>query len=172
MQRNVGILEKIAQQLLITTSANQQATRDELEQQYNVQLDVLRQLEQRVKDLITALRKNNGQATTSATGVVVSNQSIMGGAYNNNYAQTLTKLERDFERVQGLAHSAKAKVSRQQKQLQQRGGTGTGSGRTNFSAAMEENAAANALQLEQERFQLQIQQDVSFVCSVLLLLLE
>ncbi len=96
---------------------------------YNVQLDVLRQLEQKVKDLIVAQRKQGNMA--------------------NN--QALTKLERDFERVQGLAHSAKAKVSRQQKQIQQRGVT----------AALEENAAANALQLEQERFQLQLQQDVS-----------
>lgn len=96
---------------------------------YNVQLDVLRQLEQRVKDLILAQRRQSNSAGN----------------------QTLIKLERDFERVQGLANSAKAKVSRQQKQIQQRGVT----------AAMEENAAANALQIEQERFQLQIQQDVS-----------
>lgn len=135
-QRNVGILEKIAQQLLTTTSASKQAAREELEQQYNVQLDVLRQLEQRVKDLIVAQRKQ-----------------YAGSSYQNQ-ATTLTKLERDFERVQGLAHSAKAKVSRQQKQLQQRGGAGA-----TLSAAMEENAAANVLQLEQERFQLQIQQD-------------
>jgi hypothetical protein len=33
-QRNVGILEKIAQQLLTTTSASKQTARDELEQQY------------------------------------------------------------------------------------------------------------------------------------------
>jgi hypothetical protein len=103
---------------------------------YNVQLDVLRQLEQRVKDLIVAQRAG-GSSSSSAAGAS---------------AQTLTKLERDFERVQGLAHSAKAKVSRQQKQLQQRGVS---------TVAMEENAAANVLQLEQERFQLQIQQDVS-----------
>lgn len=126
-QRNVGILEKIAQQLLTTTSVTKQMQRDELEQQYNVQLDVLRQLEQRVKDLIVAQRKQGNMA--------------------NN--QALTKLERDFERVQGLAHSAKAKVSRQQKQIQQRGVT----------PALEENATANALQIEQERFQLQLQQD-------------
>lgn len=105
-----------------------------VENRYNVQLDVLRQLEQKVKDLIVQQRKAGG--TNS----------------NNNNPQALTKLERDFERVQGLAHSAKAKVSRQQKQLQQRGTT---------SVAVEENAAASALQLEQERFQLQIQQDVS-----------
>jgi len=66
--------------------------------------------------------------------------------------QTVTKLERDFERVQGLAHSAKAKVNRQQKQLQQRGST---------IPVMEENSSSNALQLEQERFQMQVQQDVS-----------
>mmetsp|Transcript_96642 Transcript_96642/g.278998 ORF Transcript_96642/g.278998 Transcript_96642/m.278998 type:complete len:265 (-) Transcript_96642:193-987(-) len=129
-QRNVGILEKIAQQLLTTTSSTQKSQREELEQQYNVQLDVLRQLEQKVKNLILAQRKQSN---------------------NNSNAQTLLKLERDFERVQGLAQSAKAKVGRQQKQLQQRN--------NNLTPAMEENAAANALQLEQERFQLQIQQD-------------
>jgi hypothetical protein len=102
---------------------------------YNVQLDVLRQLEQKVKDLIVAQRKAHG-----------------GGPGPSNLPQTLTKLERDFERVQGLAHSAKAKVSRQQKQLQQRGST---------IPVMEENSSANALQMEQERFQMQIQQDVS-----------
>ena len=96
---------------------------------------MLRQLEQRVKDLIVAQRKQGNMANS----------------------QALTKLERDFERVQGLAHSAKAKVSRQQKQIQQRGVT----------AALEENAAANALQIEQERFQLQLQQDVSKNSTVL-----
>ena len=33
-QRNVGILEKIAQQLLTTTSLSKKEQRDELEQQY------------------------------------------------------------------------------------------------------------------------------------------
>lgn len=127
-QRNVGILEKIAQQLLTTTS--NKTAREELEQQYSVQLDVLRQLEQRVRDAILGQR-----------GKGVESQK-----------QALVKLQRDFERVQGLAQSAKAKVARQQKQLQQRGSAAN-------SAALEENAAANALQLEQERFQLQIQQD-------------
>jgi hypothetical protein len=85
--------------------------------------------------------------------IVAQRKSHMSGALGAiSLPQTLTKLERDFERVQGLAHSAKAKVSRQQKQLQQRGAT---------IPVMEGNSSANALQLEQERFQMQIQQDVS-----------
>jgi len=105
-------------------------------ERYNVQLDVLRQLEQKVKNLIMAQRQSSGSGTEGASSL----------------PQALTKLERDFERVQGLAHAAKAKVTRQQKQLQQRGST---------IPAMEENSAVNALQLEQERFQMQMQQDVS-----------
>ena len=110
--------------------------RDLLWFRYNVQLDVLRQLEQKVKNLIVAQRKSSMSSALGAMSV----------------PQTLTKLERDFERVQGLAHSAKAKVNRQQKQLQQRGAA---------IPVMEENSSSNALQLEQERFQMQLQQDVS-----------
>eukprot|EP00339_Tiarina_fusa_P011497 CAMPEP_0117034318 /NCGR_PEP_ID=MMETSP0472-20121206/24445_1 /TAXON_ID=693140 ORGANISM="Tiarina fusus, Strain LIS" /NCGR_SAMPLE_ID=MMETSP0472 /ASSEMBLY_ACC=CAM_ASM_000603 /LENGTH=256 /DNA_ID=CAMNT_0004743461 /DNA_START=455 /DNA_END=1222 /DNA_ORIENTATION=+ len=128
-QRNVGILEKISQQLVSTGSNS--ATRNELEQQYKVQLDVLRQLEQRVRSAILAQRQ---QATNEAK------------------KQALRKLERDFERVQATAQSCKAKVTRQQKQLQQRGGNAANNNAT-------DNAAANALQQEQERFQIQIQED-------------
>jgi len=130
-QRNVGILEKIAQQLL--TSTSNKMARDELEQQYQVQLDVLKQLEERVRDQILAQRRQSSESQK----------------------QALVKLERDFERVQGLAQSAKAKVTRQQKQLQQRGGT-SGSA---SAVALEQNTAANTLQMEQERFQIQLQQD-------------
>ena len=134
LQRNVGILEKISQQLLSTGTSS--GIRSELEQQYNVQLDVLRQLEQRVRDAILVQRQ---QATNEAK------------------KQALKKLERDFERVQATAQSCKAKVARQQKQLQQRGG---GGGANNAaSTSMSDNAAANALQQEQERFQMQLQED-------------
>lgn len=98
-------------------------------------MDVLKQLEQRVRDQILTQRR---QASESQK-------------------QALVKLERDFERVQGLAQSAKAKVARQQKQFQQRGGAG---GAAN-AAALEQNTAANTLQMQQERFQIQLQQDVS-----------
>jgi hypothetical protein len=130
LQRNVGILEKIAQQLL--TNTTNKSARSELEQQYKVQLDVLRQLEQRVRDQIVAQRK----------------QSM-----NDAKKQTLIKLERDFERVQATAQSCRARVTRQQKQYQQRG--------DGANANLEQNSAANALQQEQERFQVQIQEDVS-----------
>eukprot|EP00934_Nitzschia_sp_Nitz4_P006887 Nitzschia sp. Nitz4//scaffold215_size37433//7169//8134//NITZ4_007746-RA/size37433-augustus-gene-0.34-mRNA-1//-1//CDS//3329542136//6877//frame0 len=121
-QRNVGILEKIAQQLLTTTAGS---ARSELEQQYHVQCDVLQQLEQKVRDLLLAQRRTGEQK------------------------QALTKLERDFERVQGLATSAKAKVTRQQKQWQQR----------NAAALDQPTTQMQAMQQEQQQFQIQLQQD-------------
>jgi hypothetical protein len=72
---------------------------------------------------------------------------------NEAKKQTLIKLERDFERVQATAQSCRARVTRQQKQYQQRGGAN--------NADLEQNSAANALHQEQERFQVQIQEDVS-----------
>lgn len=134
-QRNVGILEKISQQLL-ATPANA-SNRSELEQQYKVQLDVLRQLEQRLRQQILSQRKQVGTSESKK--------------------QALIKLERDFQRVQGIAQSYKARVTRQQKQYQQRGTDPTGMG--GMSA---DNRAANTLQQEQERFQIQLQEDVSF----------
>jgi len=126
-QRNVGILEKIAQQLLTSTSSNRSA-RTELEQQYKAQLDVLRQLEQRLRDLILNLRKSASASDS----------------------QRLQKLERDFERVQATAQSCSARVTRQQKQYQQRG---------DAAALQANNAAANTLHQEQQRFQMQVQED-------------
>ena len=64
-------------------------------------MDVLKQLEQRLREQILAQRKTSSNESTK---------------------QTLIKLERDFERVQATAQSYKSKVTRQQKQFQQRGG--------------------------------------------------
>lgn len=89
------------------------------------------QLEQRVRGQILAQRKQSSSEAKK---------------------QTLIKLERDFERVQATAQSCRAKVTRQQKQYQQRGAD---------AANLNDNAAANSLQHEQERFQLQMQEDVS-----------
>ena len=97
---------------------------------YKAQLDVLRQLEQRLRDLILNLRKSASASDS----------------------QRLQKLERDFERVQATAQSCSARVTRQQKQYQQRG---------DAAALQANNAAANTLQQEQQRFQMQVQEDVS-----------
>jgi hypothetical protein len=105
-------------------SLNQQRHR------YKVQLDVLKQLEQRLREQILTQRK----------------------AANESSKQTLVKLERDFDRVQATALSYKAKVSRQQKQFQQRG--------ANEATSLVQNNAANALQQEQAQFQMQVQEDV------------
>jgi hypothetical protein len=98
---------------------------------YKVQLDVLKQLEQRLREQILAQRKVASESSK----------------------QTLVKLERDFDRVQATAQSYKAKVSRQQKQFQQRGAA-------NEETSLVQNNAANALQQEQARFQMQVQEDV------------
>jgi Fe2+ transport system protein B len=140
-KRNVGILEKIAQQLLSGSSTTKTSTveRKELEQQYKVQLDVLRQLEDRVRQQLVQQQKQQPQSTTS-----------------------ISKLERDFERVQSVAQACKARVARFQKQLQQRGD----------DAAMaadkaSSSASANVLQQDQQRFQMQLQQDVSLKCRIM-----
>jgi chromosome segregation ATPase len=98
----------------------------------------LRQLEARVRDQLQTQRKQKQNIT------------------NETNKQTLIKLERDFDRVQVIATNCKSKVARQQKQLQQRGAAAA-------SALSDQkqtpNSAAESLQQEQERFQLQVQQD-------------
>ena len=98
----------------------------------------MKQLEQRLREQILAQRNAFGN--------------------NESTKQTLIKLERDFERVQATAQSYKSKVSRQQKQFQQRGGAGNAMGGS--SGWNENNNAANTLQQEQARFQMQVQEDV------------
>ena len=79
-------------------SSSNTASPAELEQQYRVQLDVLRQLEKRVRDQFQTQKKQHGSSNNTA----------------------LIKLERDFERVQATAQSCRAKVTKLQKQQQQR----------------------------------------------------
>ncbi|CAJ1962563.1 unnamed protein product [Cylindrotheca closterium] len=126
-QRNVGILEKIAQQFLFTST--NRSSRAELEQQYDAQMDVLKQLERRLKEQILNLRR----AATAGD------------------KQALVKLERDFERVQITAESCKSKVSRQQMQFEQKKGSGL--------RVFENNSAAVTLQENHDRYQMQVQED-------------
>lgn len=95
----------------------------------------MKQLEDRLREQIFAQRKS---------------------ATNESTKQTLIKLERDFERVQTTVQSYKTKVTRQQKQFQQLGASGGGN-----TTSLEQNNAANTLQKEQARFQMQVQEDVS-----------
>lgn len=76
---------------------------------------------------------------------------------NESTKQTLVKLERDFDRVQAIAQSYKAKISRQQKEFQQRG--------ADEPSSLEQNNAVDALQQEQARFQMQVQEDVRMTFS-------
>eukprot|EP00532_Pseudo-nitzschia_australis_P000439 CAMPEP_0168189418 /NCGR_PEP_ID=MMETSP0139_2-20121125/16338_1 /TAXON_ID=44445 /ORGANISM="Pseudo-nitzschia australis, Strain 10249 10 AB" /LENGTH=292 /DNA_ID=CAMNT_0008112257 /DNA_START=131 /DNA_END=1009 /DNA_ORIENTATION=+ len=136
--RNVGILEKIAQALLSGQSGFQ---RDELEQQYKVQTDVLRQLEARLKEQIMGQR-----------------QRLETKSQTSSQKQALAKLERDFERVQSAVVTLQAKVSKQRKQHQQRGGNNNNNGaasNNNGNGTTTHNAAKSAL----ERQQLLLQQD-------------
>ena len=97
-------MEKIGQSLQqqtqqqTTRGNNNSSSAAELEQQYRVQLDVLRQLEQRVRGQFQTQKKQHGSSNNTA----------------------LIKLERDFERVQATAQSCRSKVSKLQKQQQQR----------------------------------------------------
>jgi len=99
---NVGILEKIAQSLLMN---NGERSRAEVEQQYRAQTDVLRQLESRLKDQIVGQR-----------------QRIKNQSQTSSHKQALLKLERDFEKVQvGVTHT-KTKVQKKMKLYQQLNG--------------------------------------------------
>jgi chromosome segregation ATPase len=184
----VGILEKIAQSMLTPGPGSNQSTRQELEQQYvtlqvmswygivasrvlliltmidyslaciviveysycncryQVQLDVLRQLEARTREQLQTQRKIKPNINNNSEA---------------NKQQTLIKLERDFDRVQVIATNTKAKVARQQKQLQQRGQANAANAarNNNNNTPTHINAAAESLQQDQQRFQLQLQQD-------------
>eukprot|EP00536_Pseudo-nitzschia_multiseries_P002354 jgi/Psemu1/183425/e_gw1.31.131.1 len=141
--RNVGILEKIAQALLACQSGLQ---REELEQQYKTQNDVLRQLEAKLKEQIMAQRQR------------LANQS-----QTSSQKQALAKLERDFERVQSTVVALQSRVTKQRKQFQQRStagdstsGSGGGSGNgSSSSSTTTQNAARTAL----EQQQMLVQQD-------------
>mmetsp|Transcript_60573 Transcript_60573/g.148621 ORF Transcript_60573/g.148621 Transcript_60573/m.148621 type:complete len:288 (-) Transcript_60573:198-1061(-) len=148
-QRNVGILEKIAQSLLTTSiSGGGSSTRSELEMQYKAQCDVLRQLEMKLKEQIVGQRnrlKNAGETSTQK--------------------QALMKLERDFERVSNAVVATKSKVTRQMKQYQQRAANNNNVGGDNLSTTIGSSSAGNQstsaqmLQTQQQLIQQQLEQD-------------
>lgn len=85
-QRNVGILEKIVQSLIAKQARGLPSVDDELEMQFNAQVDVLAQLEQKL-------------------------QKQLEGAKGT----TWIKLQRDLERVQGRAKGLQESVARMRK---------------------------------------------------------
>ena len=101
---------------------------------YKVQWDVLKQLEQKVRELL--------QAQRAKTNTI-----------DETTKQTLLKLERDFNRVQEVALSTNSKIQKAQKQWQQRGSVAQSMSQSNSSGA-------SVLHQEQERIQAQLQQDV------------
>lgn len=135
--RNVGILEKIAQSLIMN---NGERSRTEVEQQYKAQTDVLRQLESRLKGQIIEQR-----------------QRIQNQSQTSSHKQALLKLERDFEKVQvGVTHT-KTKVQKQIKQYQQLDGVRLQDER----AAKNKNPATTVFEQQQMLIQRdQLQQEI------------
>ena len=136
LQRNVGILDKIVQQLSI---ARRQiagtANTKELHMQYNVQMDVVEQLEGRVKQQLA-----NSPQTNSPQ---------------------MVKLKRDFERVQARVRTLKLDAEKLEKggKSSASGGNGGYTGASSSVQTNNNNEAPDSFQ----QMQLQIQQDVSFV---------
>mmetsp|Transcript_13105 Transcript_13105/g.14359 ORF Transcript_13105/g.14359 Transcript_13105/m.14359 type:complete len:297 (-) Transcript_13105:64-954(-) len=145
--RNVGILEKIAHALL--TSHNSGRNRDEYEQQYKAQSDVLRELESRLKQQMKGQRARLG------------NQSSTASSTTSAHKQALLKLERDFERVQSTVTATKSKVTKQMKQHQQRGAAATAARQQqeDVDAANNANNHPNSAQQKLQQQQLVLQQD-------------
>merc|ERR1711957_850219 len=117
----------------LLTPNNGGRNRNELEQQYKAQSDVLRELESRLKQQILGQRQR------------LSNQSSLSSVLSSSHKQTLLKLERDFERVQTTVLATKSKISKQMKQYQQRGTggyAGTAGGGSSVAAAARHDAEA------------------------------
>ena len=110
---------------------------------YKAQTDVLRQLEQRLKEQILGQRER-----------------LAGAKDTSTQKQTLLKLERDFERVQTIVQVTKSKVSKQQKQYQQRAtATGGNDPYGNNDSSGSTNISANLLQQQHQQQQILMQQD-------------
>ena len=118
----------------IASKQGASANAKELQLQYNVQVDVVTQLEERVKQ----------QLNTSPSG-----------------APQIVKLKRDFERVQMRVKTLKVDAERLEKQSISAGGGG-GGGSSAYTGAQSTQAGGqqDAAQ-SQQQMQLQMQQDVS-----------
>jgi t-SNARE complex subunit (syntaxin) len=120
---------------------------------YKAQSDVLRQLEQRLREQILSQRQRYSQNTSH------------NDDSSSSQKQALLKLERDFERVQTSVQATKAKVSRQMKQYQQRQAAAAAAAAANDDSSNVDysttNSSNNTMLLQQQyaQQQLQLQQD-------------
>lgn len=144
----MGILEKIVQS--IATGARQRrntlTTQDELNLQYQAQVDVIGQLEDKVRRLFQSQSKIASSTTTGP----------------------LVKLQRDFERVQARAKALQGgveRLKREQKALQDQYNRSASASAA--SAAAQESLSSSGgggAELDHyEQVQLQLQQDVSAI---------
>ena len=135
-QRNVGILEKIVHSF---TAGNLAFTNDELNLQYQAQVDVIGQLEDKVRRLINEANANSSKASSTTTTAVL-------------------KLQRDFERVQNRAKALQEGVTKFRKEMSQKAAAARGTHNNSF-ANEQEQAQQEALDYY-EQMQAQLQQDV------------
>lgn len=124
-QRNVGILEKISHSLVTSTK-----NCPELDAQYRAQMDVLGQLEDKIRRLI------DEQLIHSSP----------------QHQSTVTKLQRDFDRVQNRVRAMQSAVEKWKKQQHVK------------AASIAPTTTANTLTVEEQQYQLQLQlqQDVRY----------
>ncbi|KAL3916082.1 MAG: hypothetical protein SGARI_008041, partial [Bacillariaceae sp.] len=99
--------------------------------------DVLRQLEQRLKEQILAQRQRVGSGTQK---------------------QALAKLERDFEKVQGSVQVTKSRVVKQQKQFAARGAAAMDSNNAQTNYLQQQHAQLQ-VQMQQDRLQEEIMRE-------------
>lgn len=113
----MGILDKIVQQMSI--AARQRTSATELQLQYDVQVDVVLQLEDRVKQQLKAARSTAPQAV---------------------------KLERDFDRVEARVRTLKLEAQRLEKQRKSTPAVDATSGFATMTLPAAEHGAADTYQ--------------------------
>jgi len=139
----VGILEKIVQSL---TAKKIGTNIKELQAQYNAQVDVLAQLQVKIQRLLTQQQQQQQQQQKRPT------------ADSNTILTTLSKLQRDFDRIRQRVAALEDGVERFQKlQEQQKQNNSTAANQQN---SMNGRAGGEAEQDYQQQIQLQLQQDV------------
>lgn len=111
-QRNVGILEKIVQSLTVQSRQKQfkplSFHNEELSLQYKAQVDVVGQLEDKVRRLLSTMQQK--------ADVSVGNSNSINSDSNRT---AVIKLQRDFERVQARANALIQGMTKLDKELRQ-----------------------------------------------------
>lgn len=146
-QRHVGILEKIVHSLTTGNNNNnngRRVNREELESQYQAQVDVITQWGDKVHALI---QDQNRKQPNS-------------GHNNAQIKSTLDKLDRDVQRVQKQATALQNAVTRmREQQLQLRGTTYDYNKQDGGNAAYEEYKQQMQMQLQEDRLAEQIMRE-------------